>query len=115
MQSMRSLYWPFLAATILFIGFVDTHTDEDGIILGTVLILSGLLGMLFPRRFVFTWLIAGCVLFVTETLVRYGLLHAPWPSSPGFSWAPLVALVPALLGAGAGVGIRRLAAGSPSV
>jgi hypothetical protein len=106
---MTRFYAPFLVAAILSIGFVDTHTDETPIILGIVLILSGALGLAFPRQFLTTWLVTGCVLFVTETLVGYGILHAPWPTQPGLPWPTLVGLVAALVGAGVGSGLRKLA------
>jgi hypothetical protein len=112
---MTRLYAPFLVAAILSIGFVDTHTDETPVILGVLLILSGALGLAFPRQFPITWLVTGCVLFVTETLAGYGILHAPWPTQPGVPWATLVGLVPALVGAGVGSGLRRLAARTVSV
>ena len=112
---MAKLYGPCLVAAVLFLGFSDTHTDEDAILLGFVLIASGVLGLIFPRYFATTGIVLGLVMFVTETLVHYGILHAPWPSAPGIPWAPLVALVPALLGAGAGAGIRRIAARTASV
>ena len=100
---------------MLSVGFVDTHTDETPIILAILLILSGALGLAFPRQFPITWLATGCVLFVTEMLVRFGILHAPWPTQPGLPWPALVGFIPALVGAGAGAGIRRLAAGTVSV
>ena len=114
-QSMKKLYWPCLAVAALFIGFADTHTDETPIILGIVLILSGILGLSFPKNFLATWLVTGFALFVTETLVGFGVLQASWPSSPGIHWPTLVGLVPALVGAGAGTGIRRVAAKPASV
>jgi hypothetical protein len=112
---MTRFYAPFLVAAILSIGFVDTHTDETPIILGILLILSGALGLAFPRQFVITSLVTGCVLFVTETLVGYGFLHAPWPTRHAVPWPTLVGLVPALVGAGVGAGLRRLAARTVSV
>lgn len=112
---MAMLYWPCLAAAILSIGFTDTHTDETPVILGFLLIVSGVLGIAFPAQFVTTGLTMGIVLFVTETLVGYGVLHAPWPAVPGIHWAPLVGLIPALTGAGAGAAIRRVAAKTASV
>jgi hypothetical protein len=112
---MTRFYWPCLMAAVLLIAFVDTHTDETPIILGIVVILSGALGLAFPRQFLITWLVTGCVLFVTETLVGFGVLHAPWPTKPGVPWPTLVGLIPALIGAGVGAGIRRLAARTVSV
>ncbi len=112
---MTEFYGPCLAAAALSIGFVDTHTDETPIILGILLILSGALGFAFPKQFFVTWLVTGCVLFVTETLVGYGVLQAPWPTGPGVPWPTLVGLIPALVGAGTGAGIRRLAARTASV
>ena len=112
---MTRFYWPCLAAATVAIGFVDTHTDETPVILGVLLILSGALGFAFPGRFPITWLVTGCVLFVTETLVSYEVLHAPWPTQPGVPWPTLVGLVPALVGAGMGAGLRRLAARTVSV
>jgi hypothetical protein len=112
---MTRFYAPFLVAAVLSIAFVDTHTDEAPFILGILLILSGALGLAFPRQFAITWLVTGCVLFFTETLVGYGFLHAPWPTQAGVPWPTLVGLVPALVGAGAGAGLRRLAARSVSV
>ena len=67
---MTRFYAPFLVAAVLSIAFVDTHTDEAPFILGILLILSGALGLAFPRQFAITWLVTGCVLFFTDGMVE---------------------------------------------
>ena len=110
MQSMDKLYWPCLIASALFIGWCDTHTDETPIVLGFVLIVSGALGLLWPRYFLITGVVVGLSVFAAETLVNFGALRAPYPAKSGFAWPALVAVIPAMAGAAAGAGIRRMSA-----
>ena len=105
---MKRFYWPCLAGVVLFIGFADSHTDETPVILGILLLLAAFLGLINPARFIATGLVTGSVVFLTETLVTYGFLRAPYASGPGLPWPALIAFIPAFLGAGGGAGIRRL-------
>jgi len=108
MQSMDKLYWPCLIASTLFIGWCDTHTNEIPVVLGFVLIISGALGLLWPQYFLITGVVIGLSLFMAETLVNFGALRAPYPAKPGLPWPALLALIPAMVGAAAGAGIRRM-------
>ena len=106
---MSKLYWPCLIAAAFFIGWCDTHTDEIPIVLGFVLIICGALGLLWPQYFLLTGIVVGLSVFAAETLVNFGVLRAPYPSKPGLPWPALLALIPAMVGAAAGAGIRRMA------
>jgi hypothetical protein len=108
MQSMDKLYWPCLIAAAVFIGWCDTHTDEITLVLGFVLIVCGALGLLWPQYFLISGIVVGLSLFATESLVNLGLLNARYPERGGIPWPALLALIPAMIGAAAGAGIRRM-------
>jgi hypothetical protein len=91
-----------------FIGWSHAHTDEIPVVLGFILILSAILGGVFPRRPWLTGLLMGVPPFVVETLVHYGLVRAPYPPSAGLPWAALFAFVPAFGGAFFGSAVRHL-------
>ena len=84
------------------------HTDEIPIVLGSILILSSILAGIFPRRPWLTGIIIGVPPFIVETLLHYGLIHAPYPPSAGLPWVALFALIPAMGGAFFGSAVRRL-------
>ncbi len=105
---MSKLYLPCLIAAALFIAWCDIHTDEIPVVLGFVLIVCGALGLLWPQYFLISGLVVGLSMFVTETLVNFGALRAPYPAKSGFPWPALLALVPAMIGAVAGAGVRRM-------
>jgi hypothetical protein len=106
---MKVLYWPCLTLAAGFLVWAHTHTDELPIVLSFVLIASALLAALFPDKYLVTGLVAGASLFVAETLVHFSILRAPYPASAGLPWVALFGYVPAILGAGIGVGVRRMA------
>ncbi len=105
---MKLAYWMAALCSAGFISFAHCHTDELPIVLGSVLILACLLGALSPRHFFATLLLTGTPMFLTETMVHYGLITAPYPPGSGIPFVALVALVPAVLGTAAGAGMRRL-------
>jgi hypothetical protein len=106
-QSMQKFYIPLLLISALFLGWAHTHTDEIPIVLGIVLIVSGVVGILFPRHAVISILVLGPAIFCAETLVHFGVLRAPYPPSNGLPWAALAGFVPAAIGVGVGAMVRR--------
>jgi len=100
--------WLCVLAAATFIGWTDAHTDEIPVVLGIVLILSALLGGVFPRRPWLTGFLTGAPPFVVETLVHFLIVHAPYKPSAGIPWPALLGLVPAMGGAFFGSAIRHL-------
>ncbi|HXE64245.1 MAG TPA: hypothetical protein VN519_11940 [Bryobacteraceae bacterium] len=105
---MRRAHWPAVFAAAIFIGWAHSHTDEIPVVLGFVLLLSAILGLAFPSRPWLTGLIVGLPPFLVETLVHFGVIHAPYPASKGIPWAALLGLVPGIGGALFGSAIRHL-------
>lgn len=102
----------FLASWL--VAWTAVHTDEETFTLALVLLLALSLGAAFPRYATGTIALLGLPVCVMETLANYGFLHAPYPVSPGISWAALVALLPATVGTLAGVGMRNLFRRTPA-
>jgi hypothetical protein len=107
MQSMNASYWIVALVGAGFLGFAHCHTDELPIVLGFVIIVGTLLGALSPRRFLLSWVITGAPIPIVETLVHYSLIHAPYPASEGLPFVALIAYIPAAIGVGVGVGLRK--------
>ena len=104
---MQKFYVPLLVISALFLGWAHTHTDVIPIVLGFILIVSGVLGLLFPKHAVISVLVLGPAIFCAETLVHFHVLQAPYPPSSGIPWAGLLGFVPAIAGAAAGAVVRR--------
>ena len=90
------------------VGFVNLHTDEMGIVVGSVLIASGTLGLAEPRG-AWRWgVLVGLALPARQALFHLLGARVPYPNE----WSDLpvtaVALVPALVGAYAGAFGRTL-------
>jgi hypothetical protein len=106
MKQLRQ--WVCVLIGASFIGWTHAHTDEIPVVLGFVLILSSLLGGIFPRRPWLTGFLLGAPVFTVETLVHFSLIRAPYPPSAGIPWAALAAFVPAMGGAFFGSVVRNL-------
>jgi hypothetical protein len=107
---MKRLYWLASTAAAGFIGWAHCHTDELPIVFGFVVITAALLGAFDAKRFLVNWAIIGAAIPADETLLHFGLIHAPYPPTSTGN-LPIIALVSyllALLGLAAGVGLRRL-------
>src|SRR5271170_7243173 len=100
--------WLFVLAAAVLIGWTHVHTDEIPLVLGLVLLLSTLLGAVFPRRPWLTGFLTGAPVFLVETLVHFSVIRAPYPPSAGLPWAALTAFVPAMGGAFLGSVIQNL-------
>jgi hypothetical protein len=74
---MRMVYWVVAVAGAAFLGWAHDHTDELTVMFAFVLIIGGILGVLAPRRFLVSWVIAGTPIPIVETLLHYGLIGAP--------------------------------------
>src|SRR6185312_1270800 len=73
-QSMKAMQWICVVAGAGFIGWTHAHTDEVPVVLGFILILSAILGGVFPRKPWLTGLIVGIAPFVVEALHNDGLI-----------------------------------------
>ena len=105
---MKRAHWPCVFAAAIVIGWAHSHTDEVPVVLGLVLLLSAILGLVFPSRPWLTAIILGIPPFIVETLVHFGVIHAPYPASEALPWAALLGLIPASGGALFGSAIRHL-------
>ena len=92
-----------LAATLLCCGiaagYIHTHTDEIPVVLVCVAVLAAAGASVGPTRWPLAALVTGSAIPISEYLVQFGVLPAPWPAGHGFPKAALVAFVPAFLGA----------------
>lgn len=100
--------WACVVISACLIAWAHDHTDEVPVVLGLILILSAILGGVFPRRPWLTGFLMGVSPFIVETLLHYGLIRAPYPASSGLPWAALFAFVPAFGGAFFGSAVRSL-------
>jgi hypothetical protein len=107
-RKVHRVHWPAVFAAAIIIGWMHSHTDEVPVILGLVLLLSAILGLVFPSRPWLTAIILGLPPFFVEILVHLGLIHAPYPAAKSIPWAALLALVPAFGGTLFGSAIRHL-------
>jgi hypothetical protein len=107
---MKVVYWPWLASTAAFLIWASTHTDELPVVLGLVLLSGALLAAIFPRMSAVTALVIGACVFIAETLVHFAVLRAPYPASSGIPWVALLGYIPAIMGVGIGVSVRKLSA-----
>jgi hypothetical protein len=115
MQSMKDVVYALLVlAASAFVAWTAVHTDEETFTLAIILILALALGLAFPKYAVVTIVLLALPVSIMETLANYGFVHAPYPTSPGVSWAALVALVPAIVGALAGAWMRNLFRRTPA-
>jgi threonine/homoserine efflux transporter RhtA len=115
MQSMRLMVYALLVfAASAFVAWTGVHTDEETFTLALILVLALALGLAFPKYAAVTIAMLALPVSIMETLANYGFVHAPYPTAPGISWAALVALVPAILGALAGVWMRNLFRRTPA-
>jgi hypothetical protein len=106
---MKRAHWPVIFAAAIVIGWAHSRTDEVPVVLGLVLLLSAILGLIFPARPWLTGIVLGLPTFLEETLVHFHAVHAPYPASETLPWPALLGLVPALGGALFGSAIRHLA------
>jgi hypothetical protein len=115
MQSMRfSVYGVLSFLASWLVAWTAVHTDEETFTLALIFLLAVSLGAAFPRYALATVALVGFPVCVMETLANYGFVRAPYPVSPGVSWAALVALIPAALGTLAGIGMRNLFRRTPA-
>jgi hypothetical protein len=102
------IQWVSVLACAAFIGWSHAHTDEIPVVLGFILILSAVLGGIFPRRPWLTGFLMGAPVFLVETLVHFSVIRAPYPPSVGLPWPALLGFVPAMGGAFFGSAVRHL-------
>lgn len=100
------------------VGFINTHTDETGIIVMTILLAAGAMGVAWPRG-AWRWaLLLGFSAPVSQLIAHFLELRVPYPNDLGDIAGSLVALIPAsigaYLGAAVGWGARRLRGTPPT-
>jgi hypothetical protein len=105
---MERLHWPIILLAAILIGWTHAHTDEIPVVLGLVLLLSTILGLIFPQKPLLAGFLLGIPVFFVEFLVHLHIVHAPYPPASGIPWAALLGLVPALGGTGFGSAVRHL-------
>ncbi len=103
-----AIQWICVLACSVFAGWSDAHTDEIPVVLGIVLLLSAILGGVFPWRPWLTGFLMGAPMFLVEALAHYSVIHVPYPPSAGLPWAALLGFIPAMGGAFFGSAIRHL-------
>jgi hypothetical protein len=86
MKQAKRCVRTFVAAA--FIGWSHARTDEIPVVLGFILIVSAVVAGVFPQRHWFTRFFIGAPVFLVETFVHFGVIHAPYPPSKGLPWAP---------------------------
>jgi hypothetical protein len=95
--------------------WIDSHATEPQPAAGTILIAAGLLGLLRPGLAWLWALILGVSLFAGYSLFPALRLQPSSPPEPG-PYAALIALIPAFIGAYAGVLFNKLiSAGKGSI
>jgi hypothetical protein len=102
------IQWICVLAAAAFVGWSHAHTDEIPVVLGFVLILSAILGGVFPRWPWMTGFLMGTPVFLVETLVHFSVIRAPYPPSAGLPWPALLGFIPAMGGAFFGSAVRHL-------
>ncbi len=105
---MQLAQWVCVLAGAGFVGWSDAHTDEIPVVLGFVLIISAILGGVFPKRPWLTGFLMGAPMFLVEALVHFSVVHAPYAPSAGLPWPALLGFVPAMGGAFFGSAVRHL-------
>lgn len=100
--------WSLVLAGSIFVGWSHAHTDEIPVVLGIVLILSAVLGCVFPSRPWLTGFLLGIPPFIVELLAHFGMIQVPYRVAAGIPWAALFGLVPGMGGTFFGSAIRHL-------
>jgi len=103
-----AIQWTCVLACAVFAGWSDAHTDEIPVVLGFVLLLSAILGGVFPRQPWITGFLMGAPMFLVETLAHFSVIHVPYTPSLGLPWAALLGFIPAMGGALFGSALRHL-------
>ena len=106
----RYLTWICLAIALaagVFAGWVDFNNDEPQAAVLVILVVTFVLGMVQPGK-AWLWAIIVSLCLPGVYLLAHGLGYQPVsPPSPGW-YASLLALIPAFIGAYAGVLLRML-------
>lgn len=97
-----------MLAASAFIFWAHANTDEIPVVLGFVLILSAILGLIFPAKPWLTGFLLGIPPFLVELLAHFGAIATPYKPSTGIPWPALLGLIPAFGGALFGSAIRHL-------
>ena len=112
---MRWLVSALVAVVVGFVGYLNTHTDETGILAGSILILGAALGFAAPRG---AWRLAtlvGLAVPVSQAIAHLAGMRVPYANDWSDILTSFVALVPAFIGTYLGVALRHLVSGDPSL
>lgn len=106
MRYSGMLLWMLAALMALFIGFVDTHTDEVTVVALFLLIFGTALGFLQPRGAWRWWLLLGASVPAAQVLAHWLGWKVPYPNEYRDIAQSWIALVPAVIGVYCGVALR---------
>src|SRR5689334_6252199 len=90
----------------LFAGWVDLHNDEVQAAVLVIVVSAGLLGMWAPRLALITGVIVGLGVPIAHLCARVVGYQLPYPM--GHYAESFIALIPGVLAAGIGAGVRRV-------
>jgi hypothetical protein len=97
----------YVAGLLLAMGLVglfNWRADESGVDMGVLVLSSGLLGLVLPRRAWLSGLLVGLVIFLQSVFAAVTCLHPIWEKTPALlqrdpDLGLLVLVLPALLAA----------------
>jgi hypothetical protein len=108
-MSVTSLIaYTFCVAAMFFIGRFELHTDDTGVVVGFVLLMTAILGALVPRH-AWRWAIAGWCVPAAELF--WGMTNPNMGGYKGLLYIALFLTVIGLIGAYSGAFLRRTAFG----
>lgn len=101
------LCWSIAIIFGIIVGYVNLHASEVQAPVLAILVFTFLLGYLHPRRAWIWALVLGLSILLSYVVAPVAGYHTPYPPSPNI-FATLIALIPACIGAYAGVLIRKV-------
>jgi hypothetical protein len=112
---MRWLVSALVAVVVGFVGYLTTHTDETGILVGSILILGAALGFTAPRGAWRLAILVGLAVPASQAIAHLAGMRVPYANEWSDILTSLVALVPAFIGTYLGVAGRRLVSNDPNL
>ncbi len=112
---MRWLVSALAAIVVGFVGYLNTHTDETGILVGSILILGAALGFTAPRGAWRLAILVGLAVPASQAIAHLVGLRVPYANDWPDILTSFVALVPALIGTYLGVAGRHLVSSDPGL
>jgi hypothetical protein len=112
---VRWLVVALVAVVVGFLGYLNTHTDETGILAGSILILGAAVGFLAPRGARRLALLVGLAVPASQAIAHQAGIHVPYANDWSDILTSFVALVPSFIGIYLGVALRHLVKGDTSL